>query len=72
VLRAVQEAAGAWQDRCVLSRLAAKAVRKGKVEVPLAPLLGRIERESKELSRRFAQSLNELMDLRKSMLGEAL
>lgn len=72
VLRAVQEAAGAWQDRCVLSRLAAKAVRKGKVEVPLAPLLGRVERESKELSRRFAQSLNELMDLRKAMLGEAL
>lgn len=72
VLRAVQEAAGAWQDRCVLSRLAAKAVRKGRVEVPLAPLMARIDRESKELSRRFAQSLNELMDLRTSMLGDAL
>lgn len=70
VLRAVQEAAGAWQDRCVLARLAAKAVRKGKVEVPLAPLLARIDRESKDLSRRFAQSLKELMDLRNPMLGE--
>ena len=70
VLRAVQEAAGAWQDRCVLARLAAKAVRKGKVEVPLAPLLARIDRESKDLSRRFALALNELMDLRSVMLGE--
>lgn len=69
-LRAVQEAAGAWQDRCVIARLAAKAVLKGKVEVPLAPLLARIDRESKELSRRFAQALNELMDLRRAMLGE--
>ncbi|HEX7898791.1 MAG TPA: CHAD domain-containing protein [Planctomycetota bacterium] len=70
VLRAVQEAAGAWQDRCVLTRLAAKAVRKGKVEVPLAPLLARVDRESKELSRRFALALNELLELRPAMLGE--
>ncbi len=70
VLRAVQEAAGAWQDRCVLNRLAARALRKGKVEVPLAPLLARIDRESKDLSRRFALALNELLELRGAMLGE--
>ena len=70
VLRAVQEAAGAWQDRCVLSRLAAKAVRKGKVEVPMAPLLARVDRESKELSSRFVLALGELMKLRPAMLGE--
>jgi CHAD domain-containing protein len=70
VLRAVQEAAGAWQDRCVLSRLAAKAVRKGKVEVPMAPLLARVDRESKELSSRFALALGELLELKPAMLGE--
>lgn len=69
-LRAVQEAAGAWQDRCVLARLASKAVRKGRVEEPLAALLGRIEAESKDLSRRFGLALNGLMELRPRMLGE--
>ena len=71
VLRAVQEAAGGWQDRCVLTRLAAKAVRKGKVEVPLAPLLARIDAESKALSSRFEAALAELLALRPAMLGEA-
>jgi CHAD domain-containing protein len=70
VLRAVQEAAGAWQDRCVVSRLAAKAVRKGRVGTAMAPLLARIDRESKQLSRRFALALNELLELRAAMLGE--
>ncbi len=70
VLRSVQEAAGAWQDRCVLARLAARTVRKGKVEVPLTPLSARIDRESKSFSRRFAVALNELLELRPAMLGE--
>lgn len=71
-LRSVQEAAGAWQDRCVVTRLAARAVRKGKVELPLAPLLSRIDGESKEFSRRFALALHELIELKRVMLGEVL
>lgn len=71
-LRAVQEAAGAWQDRQVLARLAAKAVRKGRVDVPLAPLLARVERESKDLARRFALSLKRLLEHRAHMLGEPI
>lgn len=70
-LRAVQDAAGAWQDRCVVARLAARAMRKGRLDVAPAPLLARIDAESAEFSRRFALALNELLELRAVMLGEA-
>jgi len=69
-LRAVQEAAGAWRDRQVLARLAGQEVRKGRIKEPLTPLLGRVERESKDLARRFALALRQLMALRPRMLGE--
>ena len=69
-LRAVQEAAGGWQDRSVVMRLAARAVRKGRIEVPLAPLLARLDAESKGLAQRFARALDELLALRGLMLGE--
>jgi CHAD domain-containing protein len=69
-LRAVQEAAGGWQDRSVVMRLAARAVRKGRIDVPLTPLLVRLEGESKDLSQRFAGSLDRLLALRDMLLGE--
>lgn len=70
VLRRIQELAGNWQDRCVIEKLAAKAVRRGKVSVPLAGFLARIEAESKSLSEKFVRAAMELIDLRQLIVGE--
>lgn len=70
VLRRIQEFAGEWQDRCVVEDLAAKAVRKGKVSVPLAGFLARLQSESKSLSERFVRAAMELAELRQKVLGE--
>jgi len=69
-LRKIQELAGRWQDRCVLEKLASKAVRKGKVAVPLAGFLTRIQGESKSLSDRFVRAAGELADLRQLIVGD--
>jgi CHAD domain-containing protein len=70
VLQRIQELAGEWQDRCVIEKLAAKAVRRGKVSVPLAGFLARIQHESKSLSERFVRAAAELLDLRQLIVGE--
>ncbi len=69
-LQKIQELAGRWQDRCVLEKLATKAVRKGKVSVPLAGFLMRIQSESKSLSDRFVRAAGELTDLRQLIVGD--
>ena len=66
----IQELAGAWQDRCIIEKLAAKAVRKGKISVPLTGFLSRIQGESKSLSDRFVRAATELTDLRQLIVGE--
>lgn len=70
VLLRIQELAGEWQDRCIIEKLAAKAVRRGKVAVPLAGFLARIQSESKSLSERFVRVAAELADLRRLIVGE--
>jgi CHAD domain-containing protein len=70
VLQKIQELAGSWQDRCILEKLAAKAVQKGEVSVPLAGFLSRVQEESKSLSERFVRAAMELADLREVIVGE--
>jgi CHAD domain-containing protein len=69
-LRRIQEIAGEWQDRVVVADLAARAVRKGRVDVPLAPLFQRLDAESKGIAADFAAQAERLAALRPSMLGE--
>jgi len=69
-LRAVQEAAGEWQDREVVAALADRAMRKGRVDVPLTPLLARLQSESRTLARAFAEALDGLEAVRPMMLKE--
>jgi triphosphatase len=69
-LQKIQELAGRWQDRCVLEKLASKAIRKGKVSVPLAGFLSRIQEESRTLSDRFVRAAGELTDLRQLIVGD--
>jgi len=66
----IQELAGAWQDRCIIEKLASKAIRRGKVSLPLTGFLSRIQAESKSLSERFVRAATELTDLRLLILGE--
>jgi CHAD domain-containing protein len=70
VLGRIQELAGEWQDRCIIEKLASKAVRRGKVAVPLAGFLARIQGESKSLSEKFVRVAGELADLRQLIVGE--
>jgi CHAD domain-containing protein len=70
-LRRVQEAAGEWQDRVVVAELAGRAVRKGRVAVPLAVLLQRLDAESKTRAKDFAAEADRLVALRPRMMGEA-
>jgi CHAD domain-containing protein len=69
-LQKIQELAGEWQDRCVLEELAGKAIRKGRVSVPLTAFLARIQSESRSLATRFVQAAAELAELRARILGE--
>jgi CHAD domain-containing protein len=69
-LQKIQELAGRWQDRCVLEKLASKAIRKGKVSVPLTGFLAKIQAESKSLSDRFVRAAGELTDLRRLIVGD--
>ncbi|MBV8881621.1 MAG: CHAD domain-containing protein [Planctomycetaceae bacterium] len=69
-LHRIQELAGAWQDRCIVEKLAAKAVRRGKVSQPLTGFLARIQAESRSLSERFVRAAGELVDLRQLIVGE--
>lgn len=69
-LRAVQESAGEWQDREVVAGLADRAMRKGRVDVPLTPLLTRLQSESRLLARAFAEALEGLETVRPMMLEE--
>lgn len=69
-LQRIQELAGAWQDRCVIEKLATKALRKGKVSQPLSGFLSRIQSESRSLSERFVRAAAELSDLRPLIVGE--
>ena len=69
-LRAVQEPAGEWQDREVVARLADRAMRKGRVDVPLTTLLARLQSESRTLARAFAEALEGVEAVRSKMLGE--
>jgi CHAD domain-containing protein len=69
-LQKIQELAGNWQDRCILEKLASKAVRKGKISVPLTGFLERIQAESKSLSDRFVRAAGELADLRHLIVGD--
>lgn len=66
----IQELAGAWQDRCILEKLAGKAMRKGKMSLPLTGFLSRIQTESKSLSERFVRAAAELTDLRELIVGD--
>ncbi|HLY76044.1 MAG TPA: CHAD domain-containing protein [Planctomycetota bacterium] len=66
----IQELAGAWQDRCIIEKLASKAIRRGKVSLPLTGFLSRIQAESKSLSDRFVRAATELTDLRELIVGE--
>ncbi len=69
-LQKIQELAGSWQDRCILEKLAAKVLRKGKMSHPLTGFLSRIQAESKSLSERFVQAAMELTDLRTLIVGD--
>jgi len=69
-LHKIQELAGEWQDRCIIEKLAAKAIRRGKVSLPLTGFLSRIQSESKSLSERFVRAASELTDLRQVIVGE--
>jgi CHAD domain-containing protein len=66
----IQDRAGAWHDRCVLERLAARAIREGGLSAPLDPLLARARSEAKALARRFVIGVSSLMDLRPSVTRE--
>ncbi|HLY11169.1 MAG TPA: CHAD domain-containing protein [Planctomycetota bacterium] len=69
-LHKIQELAGAWQDRCILEKFAAKAIRRGKVSSPLTGFLSRIQAESKSLADRFVRAAMELADLRQLIVGD--
>ena len=69
-LQRIQEIAGDWQDRCIIEKLAAKAIRRGKVTVPLTGFLSRVQSESKSLAERFVRAAAELVDLRGLIVGE--
>ncbi|HYE99243.1 MAG TPA: CHAD domain-containing protein [Planctomycetota bacterium] len=69
-LRTVQDSAGEWQDREVVARLADRALRKGRVDVPLTPLLARLQSESRSLVHAFAEALERLEAVRPTMLEE--
>jgi CHAD domain-containing protein len=71
-LRAAQEAAGDWHDRVMIAELAGKTVRRGRVSVPLSPLLARLSGEAKEFSRDFERAVAKLLSLRPAMQGEDL
>ncbi len=70
LLQRIQQIAGDWQDRCVLERLASRAVRKGKVSVPVAGLLDRLRAESHALSVRFMEAASQLADLRNQIVED--
>jgi len=70
LLGKIQEVAGEWQDRCVIEKFASKAMRRGKVTVPLEGFLSRIQAESKALSEKFVRVATELTDLRQLIVGE--
>ncbi len=69
-LQKIQELAGNWQDRCILEKLASKAIRRGKVSVPLTGFLSRMQGESRSLSERFVRAATELTDLRQLIVGD--
>jgi CHAD domain-containing protein len=69
-LQKIQELAGSWQDRCIIEKLASKAIRKNKVSHPLTGFLSRIQSESKSLAERFVKAAAELVDLRQLIVGE--
>jgi CHAD domain-containing protein len=69
-LQKIQEVAGEWQDRCIIEKLAAKAIRRGKVSLPLTGFLTRVQSESKTLSDRFVRAAAELTDLRLLIVGD--
>lgn len=69
-LQKIQELAGSWQDRCVIEKLATKAVRRGKISVPLTGFLSRIQAESRSLSERFVRTAKELENLRHLIVGD--
>jgi CHAD domain-containing protein len=56
-LHDVQDVAGAWQDLCVMKKLAAKAERKGRLDVPLEGFMKDVARRARTLYDRFARSL---------------
>jgi len=70
VLQQIQELAGEWQDRCIMEKIAVKAVRRGKLSTPLGGFLSRIQQESKALSGRFVRAAAELADLRILIVGD--
>jgi CHAD domain-containing protein len=69
-LQKIQELAGNWQDRCVIEKLATKAIRRGKISLPLTGFLSRIQTESRSLSERFVRAAKELENLRELIVGE--
>lgn len=69
-LHQIQELAGEWQDRCIIEKLVAKAIRKGKLSIPVSGFLRRIQAESKSLSERFVRAASELTDLRLLIVGD--
>ncbi len=69
-LARIQELAGDWQDRCIIEKLSAKAIRRGKVSIPLTGFLSRIQSESKALSERFVRAAAELTELRVLIVGD--
>ena len=72
LLTRIQAAAGQWQDRCVVEELAGRAVRKGRVAVPLTGLLARLQDESQIHAARFVSAASELSGARWFILGEFL
>jgi CHAD domain-containing protein len=66
----VQDLAGTWQDRCVLERLSARAVRHGWVGTPLERLRTRAAEEGRELACRFVLGVRGLVDLRPRFIRE--
>jgi CHAD domain-containing protein len=70
LLRRIQEVAGDWQDRCVIEKFASKAMRRGKLSVPMDGFLARIHDASKGLSEDFIRLTADLIDLRQVIVGE--
>ena len=68
-LRRVQQLAGAWHDRTVLEEFAGEAERKGRVSVPLDPLLVRVRAESRQYIRKFVKATAKLIHLRSQIEG---